>query len=206
MQERALTNPVEQHSPLPEPHFNDQQTVLRAQQVVPLQEIRTKTRHRKMWFLSSAFVVAMLLGAASALLAVRLKQPIVAGAAIEVSEQPDNEDVSTPVTIEQHATAASLATEIGGGEITEPAPPTGQSSTATRRRIAATNHSNSTTPVRKPERSEEDELEKIREAVLFDQWQERRLRRATRRERRRADRDLSHVEEIFEGRRRPERP
>jgi hypothetical protein len=51
--------------------------------------------------------------------------------------------------------------------------------------------------------SEEEDLEQIREAVLYDQWQERRARRATRRERRRAERynhrNLSNLDEIFEG-------
>jgi hypothetical protein len=55
--------------------------------------------------------------------------------------------------------------------------------------------------------SEEDQLQQIRSAVLYDQWEERRARRALRRERRRAERynhrDLSNLNEIFEGRRRP---
>jgi hypothetical protein len=54
--------------------------------------------------------------------------------------------------------------------------------------------------------SEEESLQQIRDAVLYDQWQERRARRV-RRERRRAERynhrDLSDLNEIFEGRRRP---
>jgi hypothetical protein len=69
--------------------------------------------------------------------------------------------------------------------------------------------------VEPPLRDEEDELRRIRDAVLVDEWQERRQRRADRRaerraerrERRRADRDserdLSNLDEIFEGRRRP---
>ena len=53
---------------------------------------------------------------------------------------------------------------------------------------------------------DEDELERIRQAVLIDAWEERRARRAARRERRNRvdhhDRDLSNLDEIFEGRRR----
>jgi hypothetical protein len=55
--------------------------------------------------------------------------------------------------------------------------------------------------------SEHEQLDQIRDAVLYDEWQERRARRAMRRERRRAEhynhRDLSNLDEIFEGRRRP---
>ena len=55
--------------------------------------------------------------------------------------------------------------------------------------------------------SEHEQLDRIRDTVLYDEWQERRARRAMRRERRRAerynDRDLSNLNEIFEGRRRP---
>jgi hypothetical protein len=55
-------------------------------------------------------------------------------------------------------------------------------------------------------RSEEEDLNRIRDSVLFDEWQERRARRVMRRERRRNERnhrDLSNLDEIFEGRRRP---
>ena len=61
-------------------------------------------------------------------------------------------------------------------------------------------------PRNEPKVSEEDDLQRIREAVLYDQWQERRARRV-RREQRRMDRynhrDLSNLDEIFEGRRKP---
>jgi hypothetical protein len=71
-----------------------------------------------------------------------------------------------------------------------------------------------TQPVRNTDQtdslSEEEELRSIREAVLFEQWQERRGRRVERREERRErrraqhnDRDLSNINEIFEGLRRP---
>jgi len=54
--------------------------------------------------------------------------------------------------------------------------------------------------------NENEELQRIREAVLYDSWEERRARRAARRERRNRvdhhDRDLSNLDEIFEGQRR----
>jgi hypothetical protein len=56
-----------------------------------------------------------------------------------------------------------------------------------------------------PRISEDESLRQIRDSVLLDEWQERRARRVERRERRRAhhDRDLSNINEIFEGTRRP---
>ncbi|HKV32771.1 MAG TPA: hypothetical protein VJP89_00470, partial [Pyrinomonadaceae bacterium] len=75
-----------------------------------------------------------------------------------------------------------------------------------------TNKTDTELPVVQPRLSEEDELERIRDAVLVEQWEERRARRVERRERRelrerrraqRSGRDLSNLDEIFEGPRRP---
>ena len=41
-----------------EPHFNDEQTLLSAQRVVPLEKIEAKARHRRQWFLGGAFAIA----------------------------------------------------------------------------------------------------------------------------------------------------
>jgi hypothetical protein len=73
------------------------------------------------------------------------------------------------------------------------------------------NTDNTARPVTiQPQRNEDEELERIRDAVLYDRWEERRARRverrAERRERRRAqhrNRDLSNIDEIFEGPHRP---
>lgn len=57
--------------------------------------------------------------------------------------------------------------------------------------------------------NEKEELERIRDAVLYDSWEERRARRVERRERRERrraqhrNRDLSNIDEIFEGPHRP---
>jgi len=62
-------------------------------------------------------------------------------------------------------------------------------------------------PRNQPKLSEDEELQRIRQAVLVDQWQERRARRVTGRERRNQadhhDRNLSNLDEIFEGRKTP---
>ena len=182
------------------PHFDDRRVVERAQAVVPLNAIRARQRNRKLWFLSGAFTLAMLLGAASALVTVRIKQARSAAIqAMQLTPEPTPE-----ISVPEPETAAAMA--IGSPNVDEIRPaakhviPKKPAALAERPRMAGT-RSNDVEP------SEEEQLQQIREAVLYDQWQERRMRRAARRERRnRSDRDLSHVDEIFEGPRRPQRP
>jgi len=174
-----------------EPHFDDRRVLQRAQQVVPLARIRA----RRLLLLSGAFVIAMLLGAGSALLAVRIKQ------------RNQLTQISTEAAPEMSApaeTAAAVPVEspepTPEAVVTEEAPPpvkhvTKQEPAVAHRPRMVGARSDEVQP------TEEEQLNQIREAVLYDQWQERRMRRAARRERLR-NRDLSHVDEIFEGRRR----
>lgn len=205
MKEELFENPVEVRTAAQAPHFDDRRVAWRAQRVVPLNEIRTKLRLRRIWFLSGAFALAMMLGAASALIAVRVKR-IVAG-----NEIPEIEEPLTSVTVEAQALPVQEepvpeSVVVAEAPIQQPA----------KSRVAAVK-SHAPPPAERPrivggdrrgvEPSEDEQLEQIREAVLYEQWQERRLRRAARRERRnRGDRDLSNLDEIFEGRRRQERP
>lgn len=195
-----------------EPHFDDELTLLSARPVVPLEKINAKSRHRRQWFLGGAFAIAMMLGAASALLASYLKMRNVQNVAassevatpVDVSVSPvavtENPPAEAPVAaIEQTANAEELTPE-------ETAP---KKAPVTKRSvvIAATKPDDNMSDQSDSRRmSEDDSLHQIRDAVLFDEWQERRARRVLRRERRRAERnhrDLSNLDEIFEGRRRP---
>ena len=181
-----------------EPHFDDERTILAARRVVPLEKIEAKVRHRRQWFLGGAFALAMMLGAVSALVASYLKLRNAPQAVAEVPVEPEATPEPLPV-------AENAPTEIPVVEEPkkEPEP---------KRRVVATQHTRE--PVAVPdtrEMSEEEHLQQIRDAVLYDEWQERRARRVLRRERRRAERynhrDLSNLDEIFEGRRRrQERP
>jgi hypothetical protein len=172
-----------------QPHFDDELTVLSAQPVVPLEQLEARLKHRRRWFLGSAFAVAMLLGAASALVSAYFK----------LRNAPDPEIQSLSVLAVPEATPEPSVLPVGEATPT-PQPRNRDRST----RVAPL-------AVEPPLRDEEDELRRIRDAVLVDQWQERRQRRAERREERRerrraerdADRDLSNLDEIFEGRRRP---
>jgi type IV secretory pathway VirB10-like protein len=189
-----------------EPHFNDERTILSARPVVPLEKIEKKARHRRQWFLGGAFALAMMLGAASALVASYLKLRNVPQTATEVSVE---EDVPpAPVAVVESTPSATPVTEEEQVAATTPPVTLSKEEPAPKHRTIAA-HPNAEPvedrDVRQP--SEEEQLQQVREAVLYDQWQERRARRALRRERRRAERynhrDLSNLDEIFEGRRRP---
>ena len=175
-----------------QPHFDDELTVLSAQPVVPLEQIEAKVKHRRRWFLGSAFAVAMLLGAASALVSAYFK----------LRGAPEPEIQSLSVLSVPEPTPESVVPVVESTPTPQP-----------RVRDKATRVA--PVIVEPPLRNEEDELKNIREAVLYEEWQERRMRRAERREERRqerrerrraerdSDRDLSNLDEIFEGRRRP---
>ena len=204
---------IDSHNLDSEPRFDDERTLLSARPVVSLDTINAKTRHRKQWFLGGAFAIAMMLGAASALLASYLRTRNVQNmpAAVTQVDVPE-----TPAAvIENPPTETPLAAAVEGTVNTEESIPIEESTpkkeAPVKRRTAVV--------VPKPEdymsdssdsrrMSEEDALHQIRDSVLYDEWQERRARRVLRRERRRAERynnhrDLSNLDEIFEGRRRP---
>ena len=195
-----------------EPRFDDERTLLTARPVVPLDKIEAKVRHRRQWVLGVAFAIAMMLGAVSALVASYVKLRNAPQAPIEVAVQPETalEVAPAPVAAVESTPSATPITEEE--QVAETTPPmTPRQEPAPKRRTVAAHPSLEPVEdheVRQP--NEAEQLQQIRDAVLYDQWQERRARRVQRRERRRADgynhRDLSNLDEIFEGRRRPRRP
>ena len=166
---------------------------------MPLEKINAKERHRRHWFLGAAFAIAMMLGAGSALLASYLRLRSAPEAASEISEQAV---VAAPLVEAESVPSESPVVE----SVEEPSVPAGVPEKPTVRHRTVVRQ-NSDVPRNAPKVNEEDQLNQIRDAVLYDEWQERRARRATRRERRRVDhynhRDLSNLDEIFEGRPRP---
>ncbi|HET6972936.1 MAG TPA: hypothetical protein VFH96_02870 [Pyrinomonadaceae bacterium] len=190
-----------------EPNFDDERTLLAAQQVVPLEKINAKVRHRKQWFLGGAFAVAMMLGAASALLASYFKMRNVQPVPVEVTQEitPVEEPAATVAAVEEPEEAVEEPKEE---VIPEESTPKKEAPVKRRTVVAAAKPNDSISePSDTRQLGEEDQLHQIRDAVLYDEWQERRARRVWRRERRRAERynhrDLSNLDEIFEGRRRP---
>jgi len=212
MKEQIFNRLVNVSRSAAQPHFDDERTLLSARPVVPLEKIEAKERHRRHWLLGGAFALAMMLGAASALLASYLKLRTVPVVASEISEVETPaapvaaavEPVESELPVSEHTAGAEHIEEESDIITVTPkrAPVVSRSATAPR-----------STELMRPRTvrglDEEDELERIREAILVEEWQERRARRAARRERRNRmdhhDRDLSNLDEIFEGprRRRP---
>ena len=183
--------------PVKPPDFDDERTLLSARRVVPL----AKVRRRRHWFLGGAFAVAMMLGAASALVAsyLKLRNAPPATATVTASEVLDPEDGPAPVAV-----AANTPSAIPTESPAEEAPP--KEPVAKRRNVVKHTPEPTELPDN-PRMSENERLQQIRDAVLYDQWQERRARRVFRRQRRfdryNHHRDLSNLDEIFEGRQRP---
>lgn len=205
MKENVFENPVEVRTAIPSPHFDDRRVAARAQRVVPLTEIRTRSRLRKLLYLGGAFAIAIVLGAASALVAVYIKHASNANSQIQLTSntQPEagNTD-SEPVT--ESASSAPVEAEA----VTDPVVlPKKQTTLVERPKIVAKQNTPLEPKRRGVEPNEDEQLEQIRDSVLYDQWQERRQRRVMRREQRRnrGDRNLSRIDELFEGPRRPER-
>jgi hypothetical protein len=196
----------EQVSP---PKFDDERTLLSARPVVPLDEIETKVRRRRTWLLSGAFAVAMMLGAVSALLASYLRLRNAPTAATREISQPDL--APAPLAVIQNTPSPTPAESPVTEETEEPADEALLEEEAPKKepvvkRRAVVKHT--TEPVERddPRMTEDERLQQIRDAVLYDQWQERRARRVFRRQRRLDrynHRDLSNLDEIFEGRKRP---
>jgi hypothetical protein len=207
MKEYTFDSSINTSSPAQPPNFEDKRTVQTARPVVPLEQIEAKVRHRRQWFLGGAFAIAMMLGAASALLASYLKLRNTPTAVNAVSQQ---EVMSAPLVVAESVPAdAAPAAEMdellpSETEIeTETEAPKKQPATKRPAVVKQSDYGPDLSDSRKI--SEEEELEQIRNSVLVDEWQERRARRVWRRERRMRERyhhrDLSNLDEIFEGRR-----
>jgi hypothetical protein len=172
------------------PHFDDERTVLSARPVVPLEAIEAKVKHRRRWFLGGAFAIAMFLGAASALVSAYFKlrhEPeaeIQPAAVLSVPEAVAEPTLEPPLTaVEQPVEKTEAQPDV---KVVRP-----------KRQLPAVRN------IDDPRMNEKEALRRIRDSVLVDQWEERRARRVERRERRRLqqnDRDLTNIDEIFEGR------
>ena len=190
--------------PVKPPDFDDERTLLSARPVVPLNEIDAKVRRKRHWFLGGAFAIAIMLGAASALVASYLRLRNVPS--VTTSEVSEPDVAPAPLAVVQNAPSPAPSESSVTAETAEPVE--AKKEPVAKRRIVA-KHTQEPVESRAddPHVSEDERLQQIRDAVLYDEWQERRARRVYRRQRRldryNNHRDLSNLDEIFEGRKRP---
>src|SRR5215216_2797130 len=107
MKEEISASSARTNTPVP-PHFDDERTVLSARPVVPLEQINTKVRHRRQWILGGAFAIAMILGAASALVASYLRLRDVTASSSEV---PQVEVMPEPAAVAESVPAEEPVVE-----------------------------------------------------------------------------------------------
>ena len=207
------------------PHFSDARVIQAARPVVPLAEAGNRRKTKSRFALTGAFAAAMLLGAAVALVAARLERQRFQSAAVEVSKIETNnpsvtadkqEPASTenleedakpeePETIEPVKSSDQLLPDAVESLAKTPKTITKNPQVAV---TPAAHHDEavSNAPVQ-PITDPADDDNTNAQPVMVDQWQERRLRRIEkfdRRARRAArSRDLMRIDEIFEGPRRP---
>lgn len=206
MEERTFNSSGDAPLLAEQPNFEDERTLLTARPVVPLAKIDAKVRHLRHWVLGGAFALAMMLGAASALIASYLKLRTVPSTAAETSEEV--ETPAPPLALMPEVNASELPVIENTEQVeNSETPVTPKRSPVVRRRVERDTELVRPRVVR--EGDEEEELRQIRQSVLIDAWEERRARRAARRERPNRvghhDRDLSNLDEIFEGQRRRRR-
>jgi len=195
-----------------EPHFDEEWTLISARQVVPLEKLKDTSKRRGKLKLIGAFVGAIVLGAAVALLSIRFENKPMSGVNAElpteetqpVVEQPQQSDkpldetsavalnpdetapVVNPKPLETVTEKPKILPERRKVDEVRPAPEVAQSD-----------------PIGASSESQDTEAS----AQLVDEWQERRARRVRPRERSdrmgRHRRGLTRIDEIFEGRPRP---
>src|SRR5215213_9258815 len=149
------------------PKFDDERTLASARPVVPLAKIKA---HRRGWLLGGAFAIAMMLGSGSALLGAYLRsrntpQPPSDISEVEVTSAPlvavDSVPSETPADESTVAESTDDQSTEESPVVVEPA----RESTPRRRTPV---RRNSIEPRSVPQAAEEDELRRIREAVLVD--------------------------------------
>ena len=184
---QTLENLAPLYQPPDEPDFDDELTVLQARAVVPLKQFDERPQRKRKWFLFLMVALAMSLGAASGLISAYFKLR-------EVSEEPVIQlgvpTVRAPQEPLPSTVSEELDTKNGFGN---PLPHlssveeqqlklfTPKHPVIRPRRVSInTKHS-----VPLPSLSEDEELRRIREALLTDDLERRRVRPTERREQRR---------------------
>ena len=183
MKEQAYENSFAPSQPASVPYFDDERTILTARPVVPLDQIDKKLKRKSRWFVAGAFAVAMLLGVASGLISAYFKLREVRESLVAQVDDPAQAASEDPVASAMPAVALS---EESNASLLLTSPLLEEQSAAklvTPKRVVrprpvkrSTNPSVTSQPL-----SEDEELSRIRQAVLIDEFQRRRIRGTERR-------------------------
>lgn len=190
-------------SPLSEPHFDDEATLLSARRVVPFHKLTDKTNSKRNLVFAIALAAALMLGIVGGVIYARLERTSASPAqTTEVAVQPLPQDDSGSSSEENGELAGapeeSQALAVAERNQKTVDKPRNSSNIAKKPVVLIP------TPAKRPQ-MEPDEWD--------DSWSERAIRRAERRAARRARReaaretqrsdDLFRIQEIFEGSSRP---
>lgn len=188
--------------PLAEPHFDEEATVLSAQRVVPLREIKTEEGSRKRLAFGVAMVFSLLVGALSATLIYKQRgqkevAPIVNTAIPGVDGIVVDQPASRP-------TVAENIGEAGTGSLPEGGVPTGDQNPSSLSSVAAQSAQLTPRQKRMTHQTYESDLSRSEriESRHLRLKSEREAEKEPRRNQRKSD-DLLRIREIFEG---PPRP
>ena len=190
MTEHNCENSLAPSQPVGEPLFDDEQTILTARSVVPLEQIDRKRKLKSRFLVVGAFALAILLGGASGLISAyfKLREVDESGVAqVGIPTQPGTEEPPTLPALKVAVTEDSNASFIPPF----PALEEQRSKPFIPKRVArprpitqSMNHS-----VISQQLSEDEELSRIRQDVLIEESQGRRMKGVERREGRRPERN-----------------
>ena len=182
MKEQAHKNSFAPSQPTSVPYFDDERTILTARPVVPLDQIDKKLKRKSRWFVAGAFAVAMLLGVASGLISAYFKLREVRESLVAQVDDPAQATSEDPVASAMPAVALSEESNASL-LLTSPLLEEQPAKLVTPKRVVrprpvkrSTNPSVTSQPL-----SEDEELSRIRQAVLIDEFQRRRIRGTERR-------------------------
>lgn len=189
-------------SPLSEPHFDDEATLLSARRVIPFHKLTDKTNSKRNVFFVTALAAALMVGILGGVIYARLERtPASRAQTTEAAAQPLSQDDSVSSSEENGELASvheeSQALAVDENEQKAIDKPRNRSTFA-KKSVAL-----KPTPV-KPAQTEPNEWDYSSNERAISRAERRAARRARRaaREAQRAD-DLFRIQEIFEGSSRP---
>lgn len=190
-------------SPLTEPHFVEEATVLSARPVVPLEEIQSEQRSRKHLVFGLAIAGSLALGGLSAMLLYQNRGQESPTAITQAAPGAAGINFQAPAAAIAESVDAAATGISPESEAETPAPPVSRKPQPSLSRSSAVVAKRPKTPMP----SQIDEPERIWDERFYERRRrrisERETKRESRRRQRRSSDDLLRIRDIFEGTPRP---